>query len=182
MPQVGAQDCSVLNASSGAYTGDVSATMLQELGCKYVILGHSERRQYYNETSELVNKKAQYVHSAGMLAIICVGESQAERSNGQSFQVVKHQLLESMPEGCNHNNTIIAYEPCWAIGSGNAATVEDITEMHDFIGMVAQGYRIIYGGSVNPSNAGGILSIPTVGGVLIGGASLRCDHLQQILG
>jgi triosephosphate isomerase len=182
---VGGQDCS--QAESGAFTGDVSPAMLKDIGASYVILGHSERRQYHEESDETVAAKARAAHKAGLITIICVGETEAEREAGNQEAVVGGQLERSLPEGVSAKNTVIAYEPVWAIGTGKTATAEDIRAMHAFIrgklnAKFADGANIgiLYGGSVKPSNAAEIFSVPDVNGALIGGASLKADDFLGI--
>ena len=182
----GAQDCSAHD--NGAYTGDVSAEMLADLKCSYVILGHSERRQYHKESNELIAAKATRAHEVGLITIICVGETESERDGGRHEDVVKEQLLGSLPESANAENTIIAYEPVWAIGTGKTATPQDAGAMHDFIrhelghrfGITAGDIPILYGGSMKPQNAGELLAQPNINGGLIGGASLNADDFIQI--
>lgn len=182
---VGGQDCS--DRENGAFTGDTSATMLKDIGATYVILGHSERRQYHAESDVLVAAKAQMANAAGLITIICVGETEAEREAGAQNDVVGAQLKASLPQGVNAQNTVIAYEPVWAIGTGKTATAEDIRAMHAFIReklvqTLADGanIRILYGGSVKPSNAAEIFGVPNVDGALIGGASLKADDFMGI--
>jgi triosephosphate isomerase (TIM) len=175
--KIGAQDCSPY--PNGAYTGDVSAAMLAESGCSYVILGHSERRQYYHETSELVSQKAVQAHKSNLITIICVGETESEREAGRETEVVGRQLEQSLPSCATAGNTVIAYEPVWAIGTGKTATPEDAGVMHQFIRRKllerlagAENMPILYGGSMKPQNAQDLLATPNVDGGLIGGASL----------
>lgn len=175
---IGAQDCS--ERENGAYTGDVSAAMLADCGCGAVILGHSERRQYHGETSALVAAKAGRAHKAGLLALICVGEVEAEREAGQHFDVVAKQLAESLPAGASPDNTVIAYEPVWAIGTGKTATPDDVRAMHAFIREKVGNMRILYGGSVKPDNAADLFATENVDGALIGGASLKADQYLSI--
>ncbi len=178
---VGGQDCS--DKDSGAFTGEIAAPMLKDIGADYVILGHSERRQYHNEADELIAAKAAAAHKAGLTAIICVGETEGEREGGVQDAVVGGQLDRSLPKGVNAQNTVIAYEPVWAIGTGKTATAEDIRAMHAFIrGKVPGDMRILYGGSVKPSNAAEIFSVPNVDGALIGGASLKVEDFMGIAG
>lgn len=177
---LGAQDCSPFE-EQGAYTGDVSATMLKDLNCEYVILGHSERREYYAESNLMVQQKATIANAAGLKTIICVGETEAQREAGEHLDVVEQQLAGSIPEGANAENTVIAYEPVWAIGTGKVATVEDIAEMHGHIcGLIPENVRILYGGSVKPANAKEIFAVDNVNGALIGGASLKADDFIGI--
>ncbi len=184
--QVGAQDCSAYD--DGAFTGDVSAAMLAELGCLAVIAGHSERRENYSETSENVSKKAEKIHANSMTAVICVGETQQERAEGKTETVLERQLRESLPATADVKNTVIAYEPVWAIGSGKPAKTEDIHSAHKFLRQKcnenlanAENMRIVYGGSVKGSNAAEIFAIDGVDGGLIGGASLKADEFTEIL-
>lgn len=175
---IGAQDCHTLD--SGAFTGNVSAIMLKDIGCKYVILGHSERRQYHQETNELVKQKSQNALKNSLTPIICVGETLDDRQSKKHLEVVKQQLTESIPE--TDDPVVIAYEPVWAIGTGLTATLEDILEMHQMIAThTSNKYKILYGGSVTPDNAEEILSQKNVDGVLVGGASLKPDLFSQIM-
>ncbi len=174
----GAQDCHA--ASSGAFTGDISAPMLKDLGCGYVILGHSERRQHHKETSAEVMAKAKAAHAAGLVAIICVGETDEERTAGKQDTVVAGQLAGSLPEGATAENTVVAYEPVWAIGTGKTASADDIKNMHAVIRDKVGKLKLLYGGSVKQSNAKEVLSTPNVDGVLVGGASLKPDEFLGI--
>jgi len=193
---VGAQDCH--HEDGGAHTGDISAPMIADAGAKFVILGHSERRQNHGESDATVRSKADAALSAGLRIILCCGESESTRNAGEAVPFVKEQLKASLP--ADHSalsngsanvaeRLTIAYEPIWAIGTGNTATVEDIAEMHCEIRRLLvelfgeeQGaeIRILYGGSVKPDNAGQILSTPEVGGALVGGASLTADSFMGI--
>lgn len=176
---VGGQDCHAQD--SGAFTGDIAASMLADLGCKYVIVGHSERRQYHAETSVQVAEKAKAAQAAGLIPIICVGETDAQRTAGVQNDVVAEQLAQSIPVGANADNAVIAYEPVWAIGTGKTASAQDVADMHAFIrAKVGQGMRILYGGSVKAANAREILHTPNVDGVLVGGASLKADEFLSI--
>jgi triosephosphate isomerase len=174
----GGQDCH--GQPSGAFTGDISAEMLKDLGCSYVIVGHSERRQQHKETSALVAAKAKASHTAGLTAIICVGELDHERTAGQADRIVSEQLKISIPDTATPENTVIAYEPVWAIGTGKTASSEDICQMHALIRAKAGALPILYGGSVKADNAAEILHLPNVDGVLVGGASLKPDAFQAI--
>lgn len=183
---LGAQDCS--HKDNGAFTGDISAIMLKDSGCSHVILGHSERRQYHAESSVLVAEKAKKAHAAGLITIICVGETEAERVAGFQNKIVTTQLLESIPENANAQNLVIAYEPVWAIGTGKTATLDDIKDMHSVIREFLQekldnssAIRILYGGSVKADNAKEILAVENVGGALVGGASLKPDQFLAII-
>lgn len=182
---LGAQDCAAFE--SGAFTGEISAPMLRDFGCGYVVLGHSERRHILGETSAQVAEKAAQAHKAGLVAIICVGETETERSAGIENDVVEGQINASVPAGSTAENTVIAYEPVWAIGTGKVATVADVEAMHGFIRGKAKEkvansgkMRILYGGSVKPDNAGAILKTPNVDGALIGGASLDARQYLAI--
>jgi triosephosphate isomerase (TIM) len=177
--KLGGQDCHA--QISGAFTGDISATMLKDLGCAYVIVGHSERRQYHKETSSDVKAKAKAALAAGLIAIICIGETDAERTAGKANDVVTAQLAESVPETATVENTVIAYEPVWAIGTGKVASNDDILKMHALIREKSTvKSRILYGGSVKGSNAKEILHLANVDGVLVGGASLKAEEFMQI--
>jgi len=181
---LGAQDCHP--ADSGAHTGDISAAMLADAGCSYVIVGHSERRTDHGETDALVKAKAEAALRHGLCAIVCVGETLAERDGGRTLDVVSRQVAGSLPDGAAAENVVVAYEPVWAIGTGRTPTPEQIAEVHAHIrgalGGVAGGseVRILYGGSMKPDNAGEILAIGDVNGGLIGGASLAIDDFWAI--
>lgn len=175
---VGGQDCHA--EKSGAFTGNVSAEMLKDTGCTHVIVGHSERRALHGETSEIVAAKAKAAQAASMIAIICVGETDAERTSGKADSVVTDQLKKSIPEGSNADNTVLAYEPVWAIGTGKTASAEDIRQMHAMIRRQVGNLQILYGGSVKGSNAKEIMSTPNVDGVLVGGASLKAGEFIDI--
>ena len=187
---IGAQDCSV--HEQGTYTGEISAGMLKDVGCTHVIVGHSERRENHEEDNALVKEKAKAAHKQGLTAIICVGESRRERKATLQEEVVERQLLESVPEGANAQNTVIAYEPVWAISSGNEPSQEipggeEAGKMHGFIRSLleknydgGQKMRILYGGSMNPDNANELLSTPNVDGGLIGGASLKVEKFFAV--
>jgi triosephosphate isomerase len=185
---LGGQDCS--QRPSGAFTGDVSAAMLRDAGAVSVILGHSERRHYHGETNALVAEKAKAAWTAGVGTIICVGETDAEHEAGQAHQVCHNQISGSVPKGANAGNTAIAYEPVWAIGTGKTPTSDEIAAMHahlrrclgEALGGDAKGVRVLYGGSVNPSNAAEILNLAEVDGALVGGASLKAADFLQIIG
>jgi triosephosphate isomerase len=187
---LGAQDMS--ERGPGAYTGEIAAEMLKDLNVRWVILGHSERRQYHKESDELISKKAQAAHAASLQPIICVGETLAEREAGQMEKVLETQVLGSLA-GLSKDqmvDTIIAYEPVWAIGTGKTATTEQAQEAHAFIrGLLvklfdeatARRVRIQYGGSVKPSNARELMSQPDVDGALVGGASLEAQSFSEIV-
>ncbi len=174
----GGQDCH--DQPPGAFTGDIAPEMLKDLGCDFVILGHSERRQHHKETSALVASKAKRAHATGLVTIICVGELDAERSAGKHESVVAQQLKESIPDTATSDNTVIAYEPVWAIGTGKTASGDDIKQMHAFIRGKVGKMQILYGGSVKGSNAREILHTANVDGVLVGGASLKVDEFMAI--
>ncbi|MCU0948453.1 MAG: triose-phosphate isomerase [Porphyrobacter sp.] len=189
---VGAQDCH--EADGGAFTGDISAAMLADAGAQFVILGHSERREGHGESNDRVRAKAESALASGLKIILCCGENAATREAGEAIAFVRTQLAASLPrfaEGATDiaDRLTIAYEPIWAIGTGNTATVEDIAEMHAAIRALLveqfgseQGsdVRILYGGSVKPDNAGEILRVAEVGGALVGGASLTADSFMGI--
>ncbi|MGE0409943.1 MAG: triose-phosphate isomerase [Amphiplicatus sp.] len=173
---LGGQDCHM--KESGAHTGDISALMLKDAGASYVIVGHSERRADHVETDALVKAKAAAARAAGLIPIICVGETAAERAAGKAEAVVGRQLAGSLPEG----DLVVAYEPVWAIGTGLTPTAKDIAAMHAFIrGVIGENRRILYGGSVKPSNARDILAIEDVNGALVGGASLKAEDFHAII-
>jgi triosephosphate isomerase len=182
---VGGQDCHA--KEKGAHTGDISPEMLRDAGASHVIVGHSERRQDHHESDDIVRAKAQAAHRAGLVAIVCVGETRAERDAGRAEEVVARQVAGSVPEGAGAADTVIAYEPVWAIGTGLTATAKDVAAMHAHIRRVlaervaAPGeMRILYGGSVKPANAGELLAIDDVDGALVGGASLVADDFWAI--
>ena len=176
--QWGGQDCH--EQSLGAFTGDIAPEMLKDLGCTYVIVGHSERRQHHKETSVQVAAKARRAHAAGLIAIICVGELDSERYAGNADSVVTGQLKESIPDTSTPENTVIAYEPVWAIGTGKTASGDDIKQMHALIRGKVGTLKILYGGSVKAGNAKEILHTANVDGVLVGGASLKVDEFMMI--
>ncbi|MBP3687615.1 MAG: triose-phosphate isomerase [Alphaproteobacteria bacterium] len=184
---LGAQDCHY--AASGAHTGDVSPVMLKDLGCQYVIVGHSERRTNHFESNELVAKKASAAIEAGLKVIICIGETEAERDAGKTIDVCTAQIMGSVPENATAANTVIAYEPVWAIGTGRTPTANEVEDVHAAIRKViskklgranANKMRILYGGSMKPSNAKELLALPDVDGGLIGGASLKVADFMAI--
>jgi triosephosphate isomerase (TIM) len=179
--QLGGQDCHI--GTSGAHTGDISATMLADAGARYVILGHSERRADHGEASSLVAAKARAANAAGLIAIICVGETEAERDAGRTLEVVLAQLQGSTPDGADAANTVIAYEPVWAIGTGRTPTLEQIAEVHDALRAAVPdaGMSLLYGGSVKPGNAAEIFALENVDGALVGGASLKAADFGAII-
>jgi triosephosphate isomerase len=184
--RIGAQDCHAEPA--GAFTGDLSAEMLKDAGASAVIVGHSERRSYHRETDGDVRAKALAARRAGLCAIVCVGETRAERDGGSALSVVGTQLDGSVPDGATAGNLVVAYEPVWAIGSGLTPTPSDIAEMHGLVrrrlvarfGTEGEGIRILYGGSVKPANARELMQVTDVDGALVGGASLKADEFLAI--
>ena len=184
---IAAQDCHA--KVSGAHTGDIAAEMLKDAGAAAVIVGHSERRADHGETSADVKAKAAAVHRAGLIAIVCIGETQGERAAGATLKVVSRQLKTSLPDGATAANTVIAYEPVWAIGTGLTPTPADIEAVHaairrdlsDVAGKEGASTRILYGGSVKPDNAAELMAIPNVNGALVGGASLKASDFLAIL-
>jgi triosephosphate isomerase len=182
---VGGQDAHA--EPSGAYTGNISAEMLADLGATHVILGHSERRSYHRESDEEVKAKAAAAFRAGLVAIVCVGETREEREGGRALDVVGAQVRGSIPQDASAANLIVAYEPVWAIGTGLTPTPDDVAEVHALIRrelgpLVAEPARvcILYGGSVKPSNARELLNVPNVDGALVGGASLVAKDFLAI--
>ncbi|MDZ4309192.1 MAG: triose-phosphate isomerase [Cypionkella sp.] len=184
---VGGQDCHP-NAS-GAHTGDISAAMLVDAGASHVILGHSERRADHGETDALVLAKAEAAIAAGLIAVVCLGETEAQRDADETLAVIGAQLDGSVPHNATAANLVLAYEPVWAIGTGRTPTLEQIAEVHAFlrtrltgrIGTAAAGVRLLYGGSVKPSNAAEIFAVPDVDGALVGGASLKAADFGAIV-
>jgi triosephosphate isomerase (TIM) len=186
---IGGQDCHA--QASGAFTGDISAEMLADLGATHVIVGHSERRQYHGETDADVCAKAEAARRAGLVAVVCIGETREEREAGKTLAVVGRQLRGSVPEAATDASVVIAYEPVWAIGTGLTPTPADVAEVHALIrdeleGLVGKAHqnrvRILYGGSVKPSNARELLSVANVDGALVGGASLAAADFLGIAG
>jgi triosephosphate isomerase len=185
--KLGGQDCHW--AASGAHTGDVSAEMLKEAGCAAAIVGHSERRANHGETDAMVQQKARACQRSGLSAIICIGETLEERKAGSTLDVVARQLKGSLPEGSLSANTVIAYEPVWAIGTGLTPTTAEVAEVHALIRAELKGLmggegaqtRILYGGSVKPGNAAELMGQPNVNGALVGGASLKAADFLGII-
>ncbi len=175
---VGAQDCSA--ATSGAFTGELSAEMLKDVGCRYALVGHSERRANHGESDALVAEKAKKLIENGIIPVICVGETLSEREAGEHNAVVAAQVLASLPQLPNAH-FLLAYEPVWAIGSGKIPAMHDIESMHSHIISVCAGSCVLYGGSVNAANAAEILALPSVAGVLVGGASLKKEEFCGII-
>ena len=184
---VGGQDCHA--KASGAHTGDISAAMLKDAGAAYVILGHSERRADHGEQDALVLAKAEAAVAAGLVPVVCIGETEAERDAGTTLAVIGAQLEGSVPADSTAGTLVVAYEPVWAIGTGRTPTLEQIAEVHAFlrdrltarIGAEAAGVRLLYGGSVKPSNAVEIFAVPHVDGALVGGASLKAADFGAIV-
>lgn len=174
----GGQDCH--HHEHGAYTGDLSASMLKEAGADMVIVGHSERRQYHQETNAQSAQKAAAAHKAGLFTILCVGESLEIRQSSEAESYVCNQLKASLPACATSENTVIAYEPIWAIGTGEVATIEQIEQMHEALSKAAN-LPVLYGGSVKPENASEILHTKHVNGVLVGGASLQAESFKAII-
>lgn len=184
---VGGQDCHA--KASGAHTGDVSAEMLRDAGAMAVIVGHSERRADHGESDAVVRSKCEAAHRAGLVAIVCVGETAAERKGGRTLSVVKAQLAGSLPEACKAATTVIAYEPVWAIGTGLTPTAADVAEVHALLrhelsqrfGHEGDAMRLLYGGSVKATNAAELMGVAHVNGALVGGASLKADDFLGII-
>ena len=187
--QVAAQN--VASAAAGAYTGEISVPMLAEIGCRYCIVGHSERRALFSESDQVVSAKAAALLEAGLRPIVCVGESEAERKGGQTAEIVGRQLETSLPamETPAAGDLVVAYEPIWAIGTGVTATPGQAQEVHEFLreglrkimGAGAEQVRVLYGGSVNPENIESLIAQPDIDGALIGGASLEPESFRQIV-
>jgi len=183
---IGAQDCHA--AAAGAFTGDLSAEMLKDAGASAVIVGHSERRSLHHETDAEIRAKALAARRAGLLAVVCVGETHAEREAGHTIAVVGGQLAGSLPDGATVQTIAVAYEPVWAIGTGLTPSVGDIAQVHGFIreqlegryGGAARDMRILYGGSVKPGNAAELMGVANVDGALVGGASLNSEEFLAI--
>jgi len=176
---LGGQDCH--SAPSGAFTGCISAEMLKDAGCSHAIVGHSERRHTCGETDADVRAKTLAAWRAGLVAIVCVGETRAEREAGKAIEIVGAQLAGSLPDEASADQLVVAYEPVWAIGTGLTPTTADIAEIHAAIRRhLPDGTRILYGGSVNPKNAAEILALAEVDGALVGGASLKADDFWAI--
>ncbi len=184
---LGAQDCHA--NEGGAHTGDVSSEMIADCGASYVIVGHSERRTDHGETDADVRGKAEAAWRAGLTAIICIGETEAERDAGKALEVVETQIAGSVPDGATAGNTVVAYEPVWAIGTGRTPTTDDIAEVHDRLrellaarfGTEGDGMRLLYGGSMKPENAVAIMAVENVNGGLIGGAALKPETFWPIV-
>jgi len=185
---IGGQDCRA--EASGAFTGDISAEMLKDAGASAVIVGHSERRSLHQESNADVHTKALAARRAGLMAVVCLGESRDERVTGRTLDVVGAQIDGSLPDGAAAQSLVVAYEPVWAIGTGLTPTPADVAEVHGFIrgklvkrfGAAGEGMRILYGGSVKPSNAKELMAVADVDGALVGGASLKADEFLAIAG
>jgi triosephosphate isomerase (TIM) len=185
---IGGQDCHA--EAAGAFTGDISAEMLKDAGASAVIVGHSERRSFHHESNADVHAKALAARRAGLLAVVCVGESRDERAAGRTLDVVGAQIEESLPDAAAAQTLVVAYEPVWAIGTGLTPTPADVAQVHGFIrarlvtrfGAAGQGMRILYGGSVKPSNCSVLMAVADVDGALVGGASLKADEFLAIAG
>ncbi len=184
----GGQDCHA--ADSGAHTGDISAPMLRDAGASYVIVGHSERRADHGESDADVRAKAEAAQRHGLCAVVCLGETLAQRDGGQTLEVIATQLAGSVPDGADGENLVLAYEPVWAIGTGKVPTLEQIAEVHDFIrarleerfgAATGAAVRLLYGGSVKPGNAAEIFAVANVDGALVGGASLKAEDFSPII-
>ena len=184
---VGAQDCHT--EENGPHTGDISASMLKDVGCSFVIVGHSERRAKHGENDAQVLSKAKIANSVGLNTIICIGETETERDTKNTLNVVKAQILGSVPDSATAKNTVIAYEPVWAIGTGRTPTNDEVQKVHAVIrsqlalkfgAHTANGIRLLYGGSMNADNAKELLALPDVDGGLIGGASLKVNDFWTI--
>jgi triosephosphate isomerase (TIM) len=184
--RIGAQDCHP--KPSGAHTGDISAEMLADAGASAVIVGHSERRADHCESDMLVRQKAEAAWRAGLIAIVCIGETQQQRDASQTLDVCRSQLSHSLPDGARADNLVVAYEPVWAIGTGLTPTVGDVEQIHGFIRNLLIGrfssegarIRVLYGGSVKPSNARELMAVANVNGALVGGASLKAADFLAI--
>ncbi|MDB5556315.1 MAG: tpiA [Rhizobium sp.] len=184
--KIGAQDCHV--AQSGAFTGDISAAMIADCFGTFAIVGHSERRTLHKENDALVRAKAEAAIAAGLIAIVCIGETEAERKSGSTLDVIRTQLAGSVPDGATGQTVVVAYEPVWAIGTGLTPTTGDVEEAHAFMraelktrfGGEGGKMRILYGGSVKPSNAAELMAVANVDGALIGGASLKSADFLAI--
>ncbi len=184
---LGAQDCHA--HEKGAHTADISTAMLSDLGCRFVIVGHSERRTDHGEKDSEVNAKAAAAQASGLTAIVCIGETEQERDDGKTFDVIKTQLSGSLPDGADASNTVIAYEPVWAIGTGRTPSNDEVQEVHALIRAElsqalgedqAAAIRVLYGGSMKPENARDLIGLPDVDGGLIGGASLKAEDFWAI--
>jgi triosephosphate isomerase len=186
--QIGGQDCHPMQA--GAHTGDISATMLKDAGASFVITGHSERREDHDERNDDIRAKTQAGWAAGLTVVLCIGESLSQREADNTLDILAGQLSGSIPDGATADNLVLAYEPIWAIGTGLIPTLDQITEVHDFLRArmtrrfgddIGSGIRLLYGGSVKPDNAAQIFSVANVDGALVGGASLKAADFSPII-
>lgn len=186
--KLGGQDCH--SATSGAHTGDLSAQMIKDAGASFIILGHSERRADHKETNDCIRDKTQAAWDAGLITIVCVGETLDQRDAANTLDIIGGQLASSIPDGATGENLVVAYEPVWAIGTGHTPTLDQIGEVHDFIRArlerrfgegVGRSARILYGGSMNPKNVAEIAGVSNVDGGLVGGASLKADDFAVIV-
>lgn len=167
---------------TGAFTGEISPLMLKEFGCEYVILGHSERRSLFNESDEIIHKKSSAVQKFGLKPIICIGETLEQREAGRTNEILTQQIENSIPKTFSSDDFIVAYEPVWAIGTGKVASLDDIEKAHaHIVSLVGENTAILYGGSVNDDNCSEIAKVPLVGGMLVGGASLRSNKFSVIM-
>ena len=179
---LGAQDCSKFK--EGAYTGEISASMLKENNCNFCIVGHSERRQVFKENNEDIKIKATQLLDEQIIPIICIGETLEQKKMHKTHEVLKEQVINSLPPNSSKESVVIAYEPIWAIGTGMTPTLDEINNIHKYLKKdikEIEGYKLLYGGSVNPKNASDIMNLEYVDGVLVGGASLKADQFSQIL-
>mmetsp|Transcript_27093 Transcript_27093/g.49356 ORF Transcript_27093/g.49356 Transcript_27093/m.49356 type:complete len:249 (+) Transcript_27093:97-843(+) len=185
--QIGGQDCHA--AAKGAFTGDIAAAMIAETGASHVIVGHSERRAGHSETNADIRAKVEAAHTAGLTAILCIGESEAERAGPDTLTIIADQLQASLPDAATAENTVVAYEPIWAIGTGKVPTLDQIIETHDMLraelttrlGPQGENITLLYGGSVKSTNAAEIFQAENVNGALVGGASLEATDFQPII-
>jgi triosephosphate isomerase len=179
---LGGQDCSKFK--EGAYTGEISASMLRESNCEFCIVGHSERRQVFNEKNEEIKLKAELLLEEKIIPIICIGETFEQKKANETKKILKEQIIKSLPRKTSNELVVIAYEPIWAIGSGITPSPQEINNIHEYLKKEIQdiqGYKILYGGSVNSNNANEIMSLENVDGVLVGGASLKPKQFSEIL-
>ena len=179
---LGAQDCSKFK--DGAYTGEISASMLRENNCKFCIVGHSERRNVFNENNEDIKVKAEQLLDEGIIPIICIGETLEEKKMNKTKEILKEQVINCLPQKSSKESVVIAYEPIWAIGTGMTPTLEEINNIHEYLKKDIKDieeYKLLYGGSVNSKNASEIMNLENVDGVLVGGASLNADQFSEIL-
>ena len=186
--KLGAQDCSAYEG--GAYTGEISPKMLTDQGCQYVILGHSERRAYHGEKNTRIQEKAENAHNENLVTILCIGETESDKDNDLTNQVTEKQLIGSLPKTANSTNTVIAYEPIWAIGTGRTPFPAEVQAVHKHLRDVltsqigeteAEKIQILYGGSVKPENAKEFFALPDVDGALVGGAALKAESFLGII-